>query len=43
MAQIIWTEPVLHDLSEIAGYIAIDKVSAAKKLVQKKFLQRLTG
>ena len=25
MAQIIWTEPALSDLNEIAEYIAIDK------------------
>lgn len=37
MAQIIWTEPALQDLNEIAEYIALDKVSAANKLVQKVF------
>ena len=37
MAKIIWTEPALHDLHEIAEYIALDKLSAAKKLVQKVF------
>jgi toxin ParE1/3/4 len=37
MAQIIWTEPALLDLNEIAEYIALDKVSAANKLVQKVF------
>ena len=37
MAQIIWTEPALQDLNEIAEYIALDKVSAANKLVQKIF------
>ena len=37
MAQIIWTEPALQDLNDIAEYIALDKVSAAKKLVQKVF------
>lgn len=37
MAQIIWTEPALQDLNDIAGYIALDKVNAAKKLVQKVF------
>ena len=37
MAQIIWTEPALSDLSEIAEYIALDKISAAKKLVQDVF------
>jgi len=37
MAQIIWTEPALQDLNEIAEYIALDKISAANKLVQKVF------
>ena len=37
MAQIIWTEPALSDLDEIAEYIALDKVSAAKNLVKKVF------
>ncbi len=38
MAQIKWTEPALNDLNEIAEYIALDKPSAAKKLVQEVFL-----
>ncbi|MCF6225385.1 MAG: type II toxin-antitoxin system RelE/ParE family toxin [Xanthomonadales bacterium] len=37
MAQIIWTEPALQDLTDIAEYIALDKISAANKLVQKVF------
>ncbi len=37
MAQIIWTEPALQDLNEIAEYIALDKISAANKLVEKIF------
>jgi len=37
MAQVIWTEPALSDLNEIAEYIALDKISAAIKLVQKVF------
>jgi len=37
MAQVIWTEPALNDLGEIAEYIALDKPSAAKKLVRKVF------
>jgi toxin ParE1/3/4 len=37
MAQIIWTEPALQDLNEIAEYIALDKISAATKLVQNVF------
>ncbi len=28
MAQVIWAEPALTDLDEIAEYIAIDKESA---------------
>ena len=37
MAQIIWTEPALLDLNEIAEYIALDKPSTASNLVQKVF------
>ncbi|WP_223786817.1 type II toxin-antitoxin system RelE/ParE family toxin [Marinicella meishanensis] len=37
MAQIIWTEPALEDLDEIAEYIALDKPVAAKKLVTQVF------
>ncbi len=37
MAEIIWTEPALDDLEEIANYIALDKLSAAQRLVQKIF------
>ncbi len=37
MAQIIWTEPALLDLNEIAQYIALDKPGAASHLVQKVF------
>ena len=37
MAQIIWTEPALTDLSEIAEYIALDKISAAQRLVGHVF------
>ena len=37
MARIIWTEPALSDLNEIAEYIAIDNVPAAKALVKKVF------
>ena len=35
MAQVIWTEPALQDLNEIAEFIALDKISAANILVQK--------
>ena len=34
MAVVIWTNSALLDLREIAEYIALDKVSAANKLVQ---------
>ncbi len=37
MAQVIWTEPAIQDLNEIAEYIALDKVSAAQKLIQRIF------
>ncbi len=37
MAEIIWTEPALNDLEEIANYIALDKISAAQRLVRKVF------
>jgi len=34
---LIWTEPALQDLDEIAGYIAIDDFGTAQRLVQKVF------
>lgn len=37
MAQVIWTEPALFDLNAIADYIALDKPSAARHLVQQVF------
>ena len=37
MAQIIWTEPALNELDEIAEYIALDKFDAAQNLVQSVF------
>ncbi len=37
MAQVVWTEPALSDLNEIAEYIALDKVSAATQLVENIF------
>ena len=37
MAQVIWTEPALSDLSEIAEYIALDKMSVARRLMQRIF------
>ena len=45
MAKIIWTEPALIDLNEIAEYIALDKPTVANNLVQKIFTktERLEG
>lgn len=37
MARIIWTEPALDQLDEIAAYIALDKPIAAGKLVKRIF------
>ena len=37
MAQIIWTEPALLNLDEIAEYIALDKHTAAQALVEEVF------
>jgi toxin ParE1/3/4 len=37
MAGIVWTEPALEDLDEIAEYIAIDKLNAARRLVRSVF------
>ena len=37
MAQIVWTEPALRDLDEIAEYIALDEHSAAQNLVEQVF------
>ncbi len=37
MVKVIWTEPALTDLNDIASYIALDKISAAEKLVQQVF------
>jgi len=37
MAQIVWTDPALSDLTEISDYIALDNLSAAQELVKKVF------
>lgn len=37
MAQIVWTDKAKDDLEAIADYIALDKRSAAVKLVQDVF------
>ena len=34
MAEIIWTEPALQELDEIADYISLDNPIAAKNLVR---------
>jgi plasmid stabilization system protein ParE len=43
MAQIIWTEPALDNLNDIAEYIAVSNLYAAKQLVENVFskVQRL--
>ncbi|MEM8952731.1 MAG: type II toxin-antitoxin system RelE/ParE family toxin [Verrucomicrobiota bacterium] len=37
MAELIWTEPALAELDEIADYIALDNPDAAKRLVRRVF------
>ena len=37
MAEIIWTNPALEDLNDIAEYIALSNLLSAKKLVVKIF------
>lgn len=37
MAQVTWTSPALSDLDDIADYIALDNIVAAKSLVQAVF------
>lgn len=37
MAKLIWTEPALSDLNEIAEYIALENPAAASLLVQQVF------
>ncbi len=34
MAQIIWTASATNDMDEIAGYIALSNINAAKKLIK---------
>ena len=43
MAQIIWAEPALDNLNDIAEYIAVSNIYAAKQLVENVFnkVQRL--
>lgn len=37
MAKIVWTDPALTDLGEIADFIALDNFMAARILVQRIF------
>jgi len=37
MAEIIWTNPALEDLNDIAEYIALSNLQASKKWVKKVF------
>ena len=37
MAEIIWTNPALEDINDIAEYIALSNLQSAKKLVAKIF------
>ena len=37
MARLIWTEPALSDLNDIAEYIALENPAAASLLVQQVF------
>jgi toxin ParE1/3/4 len=45
MAEIIWTSAALDDLNDIAEYIALSNIDAAKKLTHKVFdkISRLEG
>jgi len=48
MARLIWMEPALKDLDEIAEYIALENPPAARSLVQRVFstverLERYSG
>ena len=37
MAEIVWTEPALNDLDNIAEYITVSNLVAAKQLVKEFF------
>ena len=37
MARMIWTEPALQDLDQIADYISLDKPQVANRFVQRVF------
>jgi len=37
MARLVWTEPALSDLDQIADHIALDDPEAARRLVKRLF------
>lgn len=37
MVEVIWTDPALQDLNDLAEYIALDNAAAASQLVKKVF------
>jgi toxin ParE1/3/4 len=37
MAEVVWVEPALHDLDEIADFIALDDAEAAHTLIGRVF------
>ena len=37
MVEIIWTKPAIEDLNDIAEYIALTHITAAKNLTRKVF------
>jgi toxin ParE1/3/4 len=39
MARLVWTDPALQDLEQIADYIALDDDAAARRLVKNVFEQ----
>lgn len=39
MARLIWTEPALQDLEQLADYISLNDDAAAKRLIKKVFKQ----
>lgn len=44
MAEVVWTEPALDQLNDLAEYIALDNPDAASRLVERVFegTERLT-
>jgi plasmid stabilization system protein ParE len=45
MARVVWSEPALYELDEIADYISLDDPKAAKNLVRSAFesIERLAS